>query len=235
MVWEKIFKGFSIWLPWQQEFFKEHNYLREFPVKFGKNPVNSFWREVFLQEKFTDACTDKQTHDRHNAMNIARWPSASVAKNCTILAILILSSANAFKLDKGKILSSAKGLTVGSTLRSIDCMVFNAVFNSISVISRCPVHLSTEFFWPILYTIFYPRLLSHITIIETRDSSERGMNPVTITIINPLKEYWLSLGLNQWPPVFESAMLPTELWGLAQLYNVKRGLKDAIQILNDPV
>ena len=43
-----------LWLPWQPEFFMEHNYLKEFeedhlkniPLKFGKNPVNSF-REVF--------------------------------------------------------------------------------------------------------------------------------------------------------------------------------------------
>ena len=43
---EKIFKGFFLWLPWQPEFFMEHNYLKEFerniPVKFGKNPANSF-------------------------------------------------------------------------------------------------------------------------------------------------------------------------------------------------
>ena len=32
-------------------------------------------------------------------------------------------------------------------------------------------------------------LLSHITIIETTDSDERGMNPVAMTIINPRKEY----------------------------------------------
>ena len=30
-VWEeKIFKGFLLWLPWQPEFFMEHNYLKEF-------------------------------------------------------------------------------------------------------------------------------------------------------------------------------------------------------------
>ena len=40
-------------------------------------------------------------------------------------------------------------------------------------------------------TIFFPShwLLSHITIVETTDSGERGMNPVAMTIINPRKEY----------------------------------------------
>ena len=51
VVWEKkIFKGFLLWLPWQPEFFMERNYLKDLkedhleniPVKFGKNPVNSF-------------------------------------------------------------------------------------------------------------------------------------------------------------------------------------------------
>ena len=58
-------------------------------------------------------------------------------------------------------------------------MVFNAVFNSISVISA-------------ICTIFSPShwLVSYITIVKTKDSDERGMNPVTMTIINPWKEYW---------------------------------------------
>ena len=47
------------------------------------------------------------------------------------------------------------------------------------------------------------------------DSSERGMNPVPMTIINPRKEYRPGRGSNQWPPVLKSTMLPTDLWGLA--------------------
>ena len=47
------------------------------------------------------------------------------------------------------------------------------------------------------------------------DRGERGMNPVATTISNPWKEYRLSHGLNQQPPVLESATLATELWGLA--------------------
>ena len=44
------------------------------------------------------------------------------------------------------------------------------------------------------------------------ESGERGMTPVAMTIINPRKEYWLSWGWNQRPPVLKSATLPTELF-----------------------
>ena len=47
------------------------------------------------------------------------------------------------------------------------------------------------------------------------DSGKRGINPVAITTINPRKEYWLSQGSKQQPPVLKSATLPTELWGSA--------------------
>ena len=94
----------------------------------------------------------------------------------------------------------------------IDCMVFNAVFNSISFISWRLVYLSTlsrSSFSPtyprfpgvhlaaVLRTIFFPShwLLSHITTVETTDSGETAMNPVTMTIITPRKEYWPSLGI----------------------------------------
>ena len=53
-------------------------------------------------------------------------------------------------------------------------------------------------------------------IVKTTDSGERGMNHVTMTIINPQIEYWPSRGLNQQPPVLKSTMLPTELWGSAR-------------------
>ena len=47
VVWEeKIFKGFFLlWLPWQPEFFMEHNYLNESekgPPKEHSCEVNSF-------------------------------------------------------------------------------------------------------------------------------------------------------------------------------------------------
>ena len=68
-------------------------------------------------------------------------------------------------------------------------------------------------FKPVLRTIFFPShwLLSNITIVETTNSDERGMNPVAMTIINPRKKYWPSRGSNQQPSVLKSATLPTEL------------------------
>ena len=35
----------------------------------------------------------------------------------------------------------------------------------------------------------------HVTVDETTDSIERGMNPLAMTLINPLKEYWPSPGI----------------------------------------
>ena len=58
-------------------------------------------------------------------------------------------------------------------------------------------------------------LLSRITIVETTERGERGMNPVAMTIINPRKEYWPSRRSNQRPPVHKSTTLPTELWSSA--------------------
>ena len=47
------------------------------------------------------------------------------------------------------------------------------------------------------------------------DSSERGMNLVAMTIIDPRKEYWPSRGSNQRSPVLQPCALPTDLWGSA--------------------
>ena len=46
-----------------------------------------------------------------------------------------------------------------------------------------PVHAFLDFLNAVLSTIYFPSawLLSHI--VETMDSSERGMNPVAMTII----------------------------------------------------
>ena len=81
--------------------------------------------------------------------------------------------------------------------------------------SQCTYHTFLEFFEPVLCTIFFTShwLLSHKTIVETMDRGEREMNPVTMTIINPRKEYWPSRGSNQPPPVLKSTTLPTGLWG----------------------
>ena len=53
------------------------------------------------------------------------------------------------------------------------------------------------------------------------------MNPVTMTSIDPRKEYWSSRGSNQRPPVLKSATLLTELWGWAfEFYNPHRILRE---------
>ena len=46
------------------------------------------------------------------------------------------------------------------------------------------------------------------------DTSEREMNPVTMTMLNPWKKYWPSQGSNQ-RLVLKSCTLWTELWGSA--------------------
>ena len=103
--------------------------------------------------------------------------------------------------------------------RMIDCMVLNTVFNSISVISRQPVHIFmlswSSFKHSVLCTIFLPShsLLSHITTVETMDSGERGINPVAMTFISPWRKYWPRWGSNQRPTVLKSCTLPTEQWG----------------------
>ena len=42
-VWEKIFKGFLLWLPWQPELFMEHNYLKEFEREPPKEHSCEIW------------------------------------------------------------------------------------------------------------------------------------------------------------------------------------------------
>ena len=97
-------------------------------------------------------------------------------------------------------------------------MPFSKVFKSYRG-RQCTYPCFLEAFKPVLNTIFFPShwLLSHTTIVETTDSSEKGMKPVTMTIINPYKKYWPNLGTNQRPPVLKSATLPTELWDPKQV------------------
>ena len=84
---------------------------------------------------------------------------------------------------------------------------------------RQPVHLSmlswSSFNLSAPHNIL-SKLLLHITIVETMDCCERGMNSVSMTIINPWKEYCPSQGSNLSPPVLKSCVLPTELWGSAK-------------------
>ena len=62
---------------------------------------------------------------------------------------------------------------------------------------------------PVRRKLFFPRhwVLSHIIIIETMDSGERGMDPVAMTIINPRKEYWSHRESNKRPSVLKSCRL----------------------------
>ena len=87
------------------------------------------------------------------------------------------------------------------------------------LVASAPIHAFPEFLLPVPRTIFFPShwLLSHITIVETTENGERGVNPVAMTIINPRKEYWQSCGSNQCPSVLKSATLPTELWTSAKV------------------
>ena len=93
-------------------------------------------------------------------------------------------------------------------------MPFSTVFQLYNGV-KAPNHAFLEFSELVLCTILFPShwLLPHITIVEATDSGERGTNPVTMTIVNPRKEYWPSRGSNQRPPVLKSAMLLTELVG----------------------
>ena len=55
-----------------------------------------------------------------------------------------------------------------------------------------PIYAFLEFFLPVLSTIFFPSHwpLSHKTIVEAKNSAERGMNPIAVTIISSRKEHW---------------------------------------------
>ena len=76
----------------------------------------------------------------------------------------------------------------------VDCMVFDAPFDTISFILQQPVHLS---------------------IVETMDSGERRIYPVAMIIVNPQKEYWPSHWLNQRP-------VPKSQYGALHKLTMKR-------------
>ena len=79
---------------------------------------------------------------------------------------------------------------------------FKCYFSDI-VADSAPIKSFLELFLQVLCTIpvFYAKywLLFHITIVETIDSADTGMNPVAVTIINPRKEFRPSRKLNQGP------------------------------------
>ena len=60
-------------------------------------------------------------------------------------------------------------------------------------------------------------MLSHITIVETMESSESGMNPFAMTVINHQKNIGRAGDLNQRLLVLKSSMLPTEQRGPSAL------------------
>ena len=78
-----------------------------------------------------------------------------------------------------------------------------------------PLHLSM-LFWNSFnrYSNVLSKPLTAFQHNHRRRTVMRGMNPVTKTIINPLKEYWSSRGSNQQPPVLKSSMLHAELAGI---------------------
>ena len=53
--------------------------------------------------------------------------------------------------------------------------------------------------------------MPYFKMVETMNSCKRGMNLVTMTIINPRKGYYPSQGSNQRSPVPKFGTLPTEL------------------------
>ena len=81
------------------------------------------------------------------------------------------------------------------------------VLNAISTLFQ--VYCGDQYIYPcflgVLLTSALHNNLSKATgcfptyTVETMDSSERGMNHVKMTIINPWKEYWPSPGANQGP------------------------------------
>ena len=56
--------------------------------------------------------------------------------------------------------------------------------------ASAPIHTFLEFLLPKIHKIFFPShwLLSYMAIIKTMVWSERRMNPVAITLVNPWKE-----------------------------------------------
>ena len=81
----------------------------------------------------------------------------------------------------------------------IDCcltLLATSVVSHIVAYNSAPIYAFLEFFSPEFCKIFFPRhrLFSHTTIVKTMDTGETGMNPVTITIIDLFKEYWLNQG-----------------------------------------
>ena len=72
--------------------------------------------------------------------------------------------------------------------RLIDCMVFNNIFISISVILRQPVCTPVH----ALNHYFLSKLLAAFSHSHCRNNGQTRMNPVAMTIINSRTHYWPS-------------------------------------------
>ena len=85
-------------------------------------------------------------------------------------------------------------------------------------------HLSLHL--PVLRAKFVPSywLLFKLTIIEIMVNVKRPMNTVTMTIINPRKEYLPRCGSNKRPRLLKFPTLPTELTGLGFVAPDQSGL-----------
>ena len=78
------------------------------------------------------------------------------------------------------------------------CNMLNSVFNIILIISNtCMLSLCSFNWHSAQYSLSLKSLLSNITIAEKMNSSKRRMTLITITLIYPWKQYWLSQGSNQ--------------------------------------
>ena len=107
------------------------------------------------------------------------------------------------------------------SIQLITCTVFKAIFNRIFgyiAAASAPIRTFLELIQSVLRTIFFPSncLLSDISIVQTINSGERGINPVAMT--NQFSERILAhRGSNQLPHVLKSCALSTELWGSAKI------------------
>ena len=124
-------------------------------------------------------------YDRQNATKFVN--------HCVSCIDFFYLSTHFFQIKMGRAMSKKDLMHLRDAF--IHCMVFNAVFNNISVISRRPMHLSMLSLSSL--NQYSSQYSFPITIVETTDSDERGMNPVAMTIISPRKEYSPSRGLNQ--------------------------------------
>ena len=101
----------------------------------------------------------------------AFWKHCGKRRNCSLRAISPFPTVFSTSLNNSLPFSSNLKLSFAKSFDLEQCKICRLVMGQ-----------------PVLCTIF----LSHTIIIETINSSERRMNPVTMTIINPLKEYWPS-------------------------------------------